>query len=57
MPQPTPIRKSLLDKVLDELLAELGGQPEFDAQTIRKLKALAERGDLNKAKAVKQAIE
>jgi hypothetical protein len=45
------------DRILDELLAELDGHPEFDPQTMRKLKALAERGGLNKAKAIKQAIE
>jgi hypothetical protein len=57
MPKQTPIRKSLIDRILDELLAELDGHPEFDPQTMRKLKALAERGGLNKAKAIKQAIE
>jgi hypothetical protein len=57
MPEQTPIRKSLIDRILDELLVELDGQPEFDPQTMRKLKALAERGGLNKARAVKQAIE
>ena len=51
------IQKSLLEQILDDMLARVGEREEFDPITIEKLKQLAQSGDLAKPRLVAAAIK
>jgi hypothetical protein len=51
------IPRSIVDQIVDELLAELATGSGFDAQSIARLKKLAAQNALKKPAQVMQAIE
>jgi len=51
------IQKSLLEQILDDMLARVERREEFDVLSIEKLKQLAQSGDLTKPKQVAAAIK
>ena len=51
------IQESLLEQILDDMLARVGEGEEFDAITIEKLKQIAQSGDLTKPRLVVAAIK
>ena len=57
MAQKTNIPKSLVEQIVDDMLSSLETCEEFDAQTIQRLKRLAQQGGLSKAAQVAKAIE
>lgn len=50
-------QKSITDEIFDEFLALLQEHKEFDAETIGKLRQLAQNGDLRKAAQVIKVIK
>ena len=57
MPQGIVVQKSLVEQILDNMFASIAQKEEFDVDTIRRLKKLAERGDLKKAPRVAEAVK
>jgi hypothetical protein len=57
MAENTTIPKSLVEQILDDMFVSLEAREEFDAQTVRGLRDLAQRGGLKKAAQVTKAIE
>jgi len=57
MTQEIPMQKSLIEQILDEMFVNIERREEFDKQVIKKLKELAESGDLKKAPQVTKAIK
>jgi hypothetical protein len=57
MTEETPIQKSLVEQILDEMFANIEGREEFDVQMIQKLKQLAANDGLRKAPQVVKTIE
>ena len=57
MAENTTIPKSLVEQILDDMFASLDAREEFDAQTVRGLRDLAQRGGLTKPARVAEAIE
>jgi hypothetical protein len=53
----TPIEKTLIGQVFDEMFTNIEGQEEFDAQMIKNLKQLAINGNLKKAAQITKAIK
>lgn len=53
----TPIQKSLVEQILDEMFTSIGEREVFDAQTIQKLRQLATSGELKKPALVTKVIK
>lgn len=51
------VPKPLTEQVLDEMFADIGKHPEFDAQIIENLKRLASKGDLKKSPQVTHVVK
>lgn len=56
MAQETNLQKTLVEQILDEMLANLSLREVFDTPTIEYLKQLARAGDLKKPQKVAQAL-
>jgi hypothetical protein len=48
MQEDKSIQKSLVDQIYDELISNLKGKENFDDELIKKIKELADSGDLKK---------
>jgi hypothetical protein len=53
----TPIQKSLIEQIVDEMFVSLEARKEFGTQIVQELKQLAIRGELKKAPRVAKAIK
>jgi hypothetical protein len=53
----SPIQKSLVEQILDEMFANIEPRKEFDSETVAKLKHLATTGDLQKPAQVIKVIK
>jgi len=52
----TEIQKSISEQILDELIARLREQEEFDESVVDKLQRLAQNGELKKSQQIVSAI-
>ena len=57
MSQQTTVPKSLVEQIVDEMLASIEDREEFDPETIQRLKELSKCGDLTKPRQIAKAIE